>query len=379
MMMSLPCQADDVIKLSSLKRADFHSFTQSLHRQTCEQLQQERRKNRLLKLLRNCADSMEGLASKSYVDSMKSCVSFGSSTSSSYTSNFYTSQDLIILEDKAELPASVTASKSDVEFPQSLPRSSSKNLSEIVYPNSPHTMDTAGEDLLYSSSDHQQRRFVTPILRLANSFCSSYVGDSDFSCTKSEEDISTNKQVCLNGKTPAHGPVHSRNSRYSKLNEDDYRDLVSNGKSTAFLSHEEGDLSLYYDDEFDAERSPPGIPLHDSDLEAAICNEYASLLHTANALNKHNQSINSSDNAHSNFSSDFENIFPASLSLHTDLVDSADEEVAGSAEEIAELDGSVPNYADIPASTKGDYQLTFTQAGRVKFKGVLVEQDVPYP
>lgn len=368
MMMSLPCQADDVIKLSSLKRVDFHSFTQSLNRKTNRQIKQERRKKRLLKLLRECADSLEGIASRSYVASMRSCVTNLDSSSSVYTSP-YDSQDLIIFDDecgrqmyrKSELLA-VTAGphKTSTSSMAVLPRSDSKHLSEIFLRD--HSDDPYSEfgnsDAFYASTDNRQKckRFLTPKLRLANSFSSSYVEDSDISCSQSEDDVSGSTGRGWRNAAP----VLDRTSRYSKLNEDDYRDLVCNGKSTAFLSQNEEDVSMYYEDEFGSEGSPLGLPLHNSDLEAAICKQYASLLNKANAEDLNIESAVSAD-ALSTFSSDFENIFPASLSLHAS--DSV-EEACSDGEESSALDESVPNYSGIPASTKEDYQLTFAQGGK---------------
>ena len=350
MVTSMPSHADDMIQPQSLKRADFHSFTQSLHRQTNKELKREMRKQRLLKLLRDCAESMESIACKSYVESMRSCPSTDSSL---YVSNVDSSQDLIVLEDN---PGG-SSTGSDVGANRRHQPTDSKHLSEIVLREHSEPFSQMGSgEVLYLSSDNLPKQRSSPKLRLANSFCSSYVEDSDLSCSPSEDDLSTK----LGGnKWLRSTPVYTRTDRYGRLNEDDYRELVSNGKSTAFLSQNDEEISLYYDDEFDTENSPLGAPLHDSGLEAAICHQYASLLRTAAAGGLNNHSL-SSNVTHSNFSSDFENIFPASLSsLHVDA--SIDER--GRIEEITELERSVPNYADMPAPTKQDYQLTFTQTG----------------
>lgn len=351
MMMSLPCQADDIIKMNSLKRADFHSFTQSLNRQPTAKQKHERHKKKLLRLLRQCAESIEAIASRSYVESMKSCAEF-SSTDSDLSQE---GQNLIVFDD-----TQVASPRKTYNFT----RSDSKNLSEIVLRDDgggAMYSELGSGEVLYYSTDNHSKRFVTPKLRLGGSFYSSYVEDSDFSYSQSEDDLVKQQK----GGWPVTAPVLNRADRYAKLNQDDYMDLVSNGKSTAFLSEHEDDdnnLSFYYDDEFGVENSPLGAPLHDSDLEAAICNEYASLLDTAN-VHFNNGGGDESVNGQSNISSDFENIFPASLSSLRD--ESADEGCISIGEESPDLDESVPNYSDhLAPAAKEDYQITFAQAGK---------------
>lgn len=347
MMMSLPCQSDDIIKLSSLKKEEIYSFTQSLNRQTSQQLRRQKHREKLLKLLQDCAESMEGVVCRSYVESMKS--------PSQHTSSHDLPQDLIVLDDGQEMSsANITRTVDDMKT--RITTDYSKNLSEIVFRD--HGEYGSGE-VLYMSSDASSKRFLAPKLRLANSFSSSYVEDTDESYTHSEDEMVPYRVTHANAGHSTGSPNVNRNRYTAKLNEEEYRDLVSNGKSTAFMSHHEDEMSLYYDDEFDVEKSPPGMALHDSDMEAAICNEYASLLHIANKTMNFNQSANSSD-THSNFSSDFDNIFPSSLSLNRDI-DYTD--VERNCEEISGLDESVPNYSDIPATTKKDYRITFTHGG----------------
>lgn len=354
MMMSLPCQADEIIKLHSLKRADFHSFTQSLNRQPTAKQKHERHKRKLLKLLRQCAESIEAIASRSYVESMKSCVGLSSSSSSEGSDVSQEGQNLMVFEDPRTSPRKL----------YNFNRSDSKNLSEIVLRDEDGGRlfsELGSGEVLYYSTDNHTKRFVTPKLRLGGSFYSSYVEDSDFSYSQSEDDL-----VKLKSGWTATAPVLNRTDRYGKLNQDDYMDLVANGKSTAFLSgHEdENNLSFYYDDEFGVENSPLGAPLHDSDLEAAICNEYASLLDTANVHFNSGGSGVECVNGQSNVSSDFDNIFPASLNSLRD--DSADEGCVSIGEESPDLDESVPNYSDhLAPATKEDYQITFAQAGNV--------------
>ncbi|XP_067941407.1 uncharacterized protein [Watersipora subatra] len=335
MVTSMPSQVDEVVKPMSLKRTDFHSFTQSLHRHTSEEIKREMRKKRLLKLLRDCAESVESIACKSYVESMRSC---GSSDSSMYAS------DLIILDDSDAVPQASLHSTTNRSI-------DAKNLSEIVLrDNSDAFPHTGSGEVLYASTDNLvSNRYGTGKLRLSNSLCSSYVDESDLS--HSPIDVENLGCKLNQRRWPSSAIQHTRADECSKFIEYDYHDLVTNGKTTAFLSQNEEELSLCYDDEFDIGNSPLGAQMHDSGLEAAICHQYASLLR--------NNDFTHSNDAHSNFSSDFDSIFPASLSLlHAES--SSDERPMG--EEISELDTSVPNYANIPASTKKDYQLTFTQA-----------------
>lgn len=341
MMMSSPCnkQAGKDKTIRFLERANYPTVTQSMYSHPGS-AKSEHCKKRLLRILRKCAESMEEMASVSYVDSMRSC-------SSDLKSDDSEMDDLIDLSDRLA-----------VQNPRYVPRTPSHIYHDTAWAGS----DQLGGTSLPSEYFHDirldsQAVFLTPKLKLADSFSSSYVTNSDASYS------GTQCQLAVKGTAKKSQP---RRNSWSTNDPEDYYGIISNGKTTAFLSEDEVDsneLSFYYDDEFEFEDDVLGHGLRDSDLEAAICNEYASLLDNA-AGNLLPQSA-VSDAYQSNLSSDLENIFRPSLSL-LDNDSSGDVCSSFSLEENEALDSSVPNYSKISRAAPKDYQLTFARTGNAE-------------
>jgi len=312
MMASMPARCTDAqILLSPGLKADSVGLTRSSSEPQGNQSRHHKhRRKKILKMFDKCAESMEGLASRVYVDSM----TFSSEEAvTAWWGNLPVEENLISLDEK-----DYSNHLLGIEYRKDKKSSMlEKNFSEIIISSDDELQGGRPADMSSSEMLDRRQLFLNPKLRLG-SFASSYVGSEESSYSESQEG--------------------------DEVNRDDYVSLVVNGESTAFGAEdcEENNLSFYYDDEFDTERSPLGMAARDSDLEAAICHQYASLLD--------GQQVGDD----SNFSSGFDNIFPASLTQ------SEDEGCIISTEEMPDLDVSVPNYAQLSAATRPDYHLTFT-------------------